>query len=287
MTNSHQRFVGFLRRTILAASLVSMAAGCGKKDKSEAPAPVSVEADNEAAGAAGEAGGESGTDDGEPGAVDPGAENSAAMDDEADEPAGAEVPADEEGEADTAEVEGRNGSEAQQAPPPAIPQEAVPGPPGNIRALDPAAISRLRAGMGLAPLEAPPLDRLVRRADIRELTRFTGALTETALPGVTPGPDYNATRFAADDGLGLTVQVWRYSAARQVDPAYEALRTSVWSSRAVRDIADSAFASDFESIRTVAFAHRASRSVVSLSCNAEICDFAQLRSLARRVSERL
>lgn len=174
----------------------------------------------------------------------------------------------------------------------AQPEAAAPAAPITPRVVerrpDVEANRELAERLGLAP--PPPLvvADLLTRADVRELTGYTGDLLETSLEGLEPSVDYNAIRISAGAGYGFALQLWQLAEVRQVTNQFRRLRETYFAAEnESAPVGNEAFAASFQGLRHYAFLHRASRSIAVLTCQDTLCDAAQLRSLAQRVSNRL
>ena len=199
--------------------------------------------------------------------------------------------------AEPSEAEGSaEPTEAAEEPGAAEPSEAAPTPtpaaPITPRVVerrpDVEANRELAERLGLAP--PPPLvvADLLTRADVRELTGYTGDLLETSLEGLEPSVDYNAIRISAGTGYGFALQLWQLAEIRQVTNQFRRLRETYFAAEnESAPVGNEAFAATFQGLRHYAFLHRASRSIAVLTCQDALCDAAQLRSLAQRVSNRL
>lgn len=170
--------------------------------------------------------------------------------------------------------------------------EAAPAPPPNrspvVRSQATSADRELATRLGLAPPEPLRVADLLTHADVRELMQYTGDLTIATLDGLEPGPHYNALRLAAEAGFGFAVQLWQEDEQRQALSRFARLQeTYIDRNLEPEPIGDEAFSGEFEAVRHYAFFHRASKSVVIVSCQAPLCTRDQLRAMADRILSRL
>ncbi len=160
--------------------------------------------------------------------------------------------------------------------------------PAVVRSQAASADRELATRLGLAPPEPLRVADLITHADIRELMQYTGDLTIATLDGIEPGPYYNALRLAAAAGFGFSVQLWQDDEQRQALSRFARLQETYIDRNAdTSPVGDEAFWGEFEGIRHYALFHRASKSVVILSCQSDLCTPEQVRSLAERVLSRL
>jgi hypothetical protein len=95
-------------------------------------------------------------------------------------------------------------------------------------------------------------------------------------------------RLQADGGYGLALQVWQFDELRQLSAHYRRLRETYFDARDDDGgVANEGFTGTFQGIRHQAFLHRASKSVVVVTCAETICDGLQLRAIAQRIANRL
>lgn len=170
--------------------------------------------------------------------------------------------------------------------------EAAPATPPNrtpvVRSQANSADRELATRLGLAPPEPLRVADLLTHADIRELMQYTGDLTIATLDGLEPGPHYNALRLSAASGFGFAVQLWQEDEQRQALSRFARLQeTYIDRNLDTAPVGDEAFWGEFEGIRHYAFFHRASKSVVIVSCQAELCTPDQVRAMADRIMSRL
>lgn len=187
-------------------------------------------------------------------------------------------------------------AEPEAAAPEADEPEAAPTPAPAAQ-ITPRVVERrpdveanreLAERLGLAP--PPPLivADLMTRADVRELTGYTGELLETSLEGIEPSVDYNAIRIGAGQGYGFALQLWQLPEIRQVTNQFRRLRETYFAAdNESAPVGNEAFSATFQGLRHYAFLHRASRSIAVVTCQEDLCDPAEVRSLAQRVSNRL
>lgn len=155
-------------------------------------------------------------------------------------------------------------------------------------ALTVGELRELRARLGLAPPAPPEVQPLLTRADVRELLRYQGTLTETVLPGKEPGPGYNAMRLATDDAFGVGVQLWRIEDRERLQRTFQRLqRTYIAAEPEADPVGDAAFSGDFDGLRHYAFRHDRSGSIVVITGDASLGDGAAFRALALRSLDRL
>ena len=160
--------------------------------------------------------------------------------------------------------------------------------PTERQEITPEEVYALRGALGLMPPAPLVVGDLLTRADVRELTGYTGTLSETTLDGIPATDSYNTIRLASETPLGAVLQLWRLDEARKVTPKYNRLReTYITSTVDAEPAGDAAFVSEFGDVRGYVFMHRASRSVGVVSCDFKMCDAAQLKALAARVVSRL
>ncbi len=177
---------------------------------------------------------------------------------------------------------------AAEAAPPATPVAAPITPRVVERRPDVEANRELAERLGLAP--PPPLivADLLTRADVRELSGYTGELLETSLEGIEPSVDYNAIRIGAAGGYGFALQLWQLAEIRQVTNQFRRLRETYFAADLESaPVGNEAFSATFQGLRHYAFLHRASRSIAVVTCQEDLCDAAQLRAMSQRVSNRL
>lgn len=157
-----------------------------------------------------------------------------------------------------------------------------------VRSQVASADRELATRLGLAPPEPLRVADLLTHADVRELMQYTGDLTIATLDGIEPGPHYNALRLASAAGFGFAVQLWQEDEQRQALSRFARLQeTYIDRNPDTAPVGDEAFWGEFEGIRHYAFFHRASKGVVIVSCQSELCTPDQLRNMADRVMSRL
>lgn len=207
--------------------------------------------------------------------------------------------ASDEGSGASAEMGEFDDAAPDEASPEATEPEAQPAPRAQareqvrprveVRRPEVEANRRLAEQLGLAP--PPPLivADLLTRADVREVTGYTGELQETTLEGIEPSTDYNAIRLAAaDKSYGFALQLWQFGETRQVTNHFRRLRETYFSQTVDgAPVGNEAFQAEFLGLHHYAFLHRASKSVAVVSCDALHCTGRQTRSMAQRVSNRL
>jgi len=164
----------------------------------------------------------------------------------------------------------------------------APNRPPVVRSQATSADRELATRLGLAPPEPLRVADLLTHADVRELMQYTGDLTIATLDGIEPGPYYNALRLSAGSGFGFAVQLWQEDEQRQALSRFARLQETYIDRNAdTSPVGDEAFWGEFEGIRHYALFHRASKSVVIVSCQAELCTPDQVRNMADRVMSRL
>ena len=208
--------------------------------------------------------------------------------DPSEEPSAAEVV---EAETSASETGGPGTEDA--AAPQAEATEPAQGEPREARPVrerrpEVEANRELAARLGISPPDPLLVSDLLTRADVRELTNFSGELLETSLAGIEAGPQYNTIRLQADGGYGFALQVWQHDEVRQLSAQFRRLRETYFDSQLDNSgLANEAFTADFQGIRHVGLVHRPSRSIAVVTCDRNLCDPIQIRAVAGRVTERL
>lgn len=132
------------------------------------------------------------------------------------------------------------------------------------------------------------IDHYLTRPEVRELTGFIGALTETDLQGQEPSNNYNAMRFGGEDHLGVALQVWDLASAAATTRQFQRMRDTYVDARGTRAVGDGAFRSNYPGIRQLVFMSRSRNTIVALACDDTVCgDDDALVELAQRVEGRL
>lgn len=184
-------------------------------------------------------------------------------------------------------AETASGSGVVAAAPPVAAKPAAP-PEEPVRELTPEEISALRSVVGLTPPEPLMVSDLLTRADVREITKFEEVLAEQPLDGVAPSATYNSIRIGSEAMFGASLQLWRPAEARQAGARYLRLKeTYIAATVDAAPVGDEAFFGEFGETIHYAFHHKASRSVVIITCAVKLCDADKVKALADRVASRL
>lgn len=190
-----------------------------------------------------------------------------------------------ESSAPAAAVENSGSGTPAAADPPATANNA----PLVVRNTVASADRELAQRLGLAPPDPLIVSDLLTHADVREIVGYRGELAISTLPGIAPSPMYNVVRLASDSGgYGFAVQLWRDDQERQSTARFTRLQqTYIDRIPEAEPLGNEAFRGEFDGIRHYVFLHSLSRSVATVSCQTDLCDNIQLRSLAERVLSRL
>ena len=179
----------------------------------------------------------------------------------------------------------------EEPPAPVRPPLASTPVPDRIRPEDrfvhPDLVRAIRVQSGLIPPAPPRVEGLLLRSDLRELLGFGGAIEERELPGKEPSPNYNAVRYAMDDTLGCALQRWQYESAQELDAVYVAYTEALLDPIGEPRVDVASVRSEYFGLQTIAFKHSASRSMLHLSCDAELVPLETVRELVGRVALRL
>lgn len=170
---------------------------------------------------------------------------------------------------------------------PAEDPTAVNSPAPGDRAWDSDRIRAVRERLGLQQPEPLRVGHLLRRADIREITRYGGELEPETLVGSTPTRRYNGLRYAADDGFGFGLQLWTFDSSQQADLFFDELRETLIDPQPLQRMQYRAVLVNFAGVRQLVLLAESNAAVLALSCGIEVCNGAQLRTLALRVATRL
>lgn len=155
------------------------------------------------------------------------------------------------------------------------------------RFMDPELVRMVQESSGLIPATPPQVERLLLRADIRDVLRYGGPMATLPLDGKEPSPSYNAIRYAIGQELGCALQRWTFRSQHELDLQYDLYRDAMVETE-VEARSDAATAySTFADVRMVLLKHSASRSLMQLSCTESLLSQHQLRELSERVTSRL
>lgn len=182
------------------------------------------------------------------------------------------------------------------APPPADEPEEVDEDTAARRAfeaeqferfMDPELVRMVQESSGLIPAAPPQVERLLLRADVRDVLRYGGPMSTLPLDGKAPSPTYNAVRYAIGQELGCALQRWTFRSNHELDLQYDLYRDAmVEPETEARSDAATAY-STFAGVRMVLLKHSRSRSLMQLSCTESLLTRHQLRELSERVTSRL
>ncbi len=195
-----------------------------------------------------------------------------------------------------------------EAPSPSEGTAAAPAATGQADlagALDAAPAPGPDSGMPVAPrltnddLPRPNVQRsarasileiaeLLSRADVREVTGYTGPLEESVLEGQEASANYNSVRFATEQTLGVGLQVWDLASSAATNRQFLRFRDTYIEVRATRTVGDSGFRADFGGVRQLVFMSRRRSTIVALACDETVCPTdAEIEAIAERVESRL
>lgn len=155
------------------------------------------------------------------------------------------------------------------------------------RFIDPELVRTVRSQSGLIDLPSPNVERLLRRADLRDVMLYTGAIRTEPLAGKTPDGHYNALRFAMGEELGCSIQRWTFPFAHDLVLHFDDYIETLYDPEKEARLDAATYFSTFAGVRMVVMRHAASRSMIQLSCTESLLSQTQLRSLSERVISRL
>ena len=129
---------------------------------------------------------------------------------------------------------------------------------------------------------------LLTRGDVRDVTHYTGTLSEAPLEGIAISSNYNAVRFSTEDSLGVGLQVWELASSAATNRQFLRFRDTYVGVRATRSAGDGGFRADFGGIRQLVFMSRRRSTIVGISCDEVVCPTdREIEALAERVESRL
>lgn len=155
------------------------------------------------------------------------------------------------------------------------------------RFLDPELVQSVRAQSGLIQLPPPNVERLLLRADLRDVMLYTGPIHTEPLAGRSPDSLYNAIRFAMGRELGCSVQRWVFPFAHDLVLHYDAYVDTLYEPEEEPRLDAATYFSTVAGVRMVVMRHTASRSMIQLSCTESLLSQRQLRTLSERIISRL
>lgn len=166
-------------------------------------------------------------------------------------------------------------------------QERAQAEKQRKRFIDPELVRAVRAQSGLIDLPPPDVERLLRRADLRDIMLYTGGIRTEPLAGKAPDGHYNAVRFAMGRELGCSIQRWTFPFAHDLVLHFDDYVETLYKAEKEARVDAATYFSTFAGVRTVVMRHNASRSMIQLSCTESMLSQQQLRRLSERVISRL
>lgn len=156
------------------------------------------------------------------------------------------------------------------------------------RFIDPELVRAVRAQSGLIDLPPPDVERLLRRADLRDVMLYSGGIRTEPLSGRMPDGHYNAVRFVMGaEELGCAVQRWTFPLAHDLVLHFDDYVETLYKAEKEPRVDAATYFSTFAGVRTVVMRHGASHSMIQLSCTESLLSHEQLRRLSERVISRL
>lgn len=155
------------------------------------------------------------------------------------------------------------------------------------RFLDPELVQAIRAQSGLISLPPPNVERLLLRADLRDVMKYTGPIHTEALAGREPDSFYNAVRFTMGRELGCSVQRWVFPYVHDLTLHFDDYVDTLYEAELEPRLDAATYFSTIAGVRMVVMRHNASRSMIQLSCTESLLNQRQLRKLSERVISRL
>jgi len=157
----------------------------------------------------------------------------------------------------------------------------------RARFIDPELVRAVQARSGLIDAPPPELRRLLHRADLRDVLRYTGPLKEVELPGQEVSSSYNAIRYAMGQDLGCSLQRWDFISRSELDLRYDQYVETLFEPVKEARTDAATHYSTFAGVRLVVMKLSAQRAMVQLACTESLLSEPQLRELSERVSARL
>lgn len=155
------------------------------------------------------------------------------------------------------------------------------------RFLDPELVQSVRAQSGLISLPPPNVERLLHRADLRDVMLYTGPIHTEPLAGRAPDGLYNAVRFAMGRELGCSLQRWVFPFTHELVLHFGEYVDTLYEPEEEARLDAATYFSTVAGVRMVVMRHTASRSMIQLSCTESLLSQRQLRTLSERVISRL
>lgn len=166
-------------------------------------------------------------------------------------------------------------------------QERAEAEKQRQRFLDPELVQAIRAQSGLISLPPPNVERLLLRADLRDVMKYTGPIYTEALSGRAPDSFYNALRFTMGRELGCSVQRWVFPYVHDLTLHFDEYVDTLYEAELEPRLDAATYFSTIAGVRMVVMRHNASRSMIQLSCTESLLNQRQLRRLSERVISRL
>lgn len=166
-------------------------------------------------------------------------------------------------------------------------QERAQAEKERKRFIDPELVRAVRAQSGLIDLPPPDVERLLRRADLRDIMLYSGGINTEPLAGRAPDGHYNAARYSMGRELGCAIQRWTFPYAHDLVLHFDDYVETLYKAEKEARVDAATYFSTFAGVRTVVMRHNASRSMIQLSCTESMLSQDQLRRLSERVISRL
>lgn len=255
---------------LVALCAFALLGACKKKD--ETPPPDTVSAPSSET-----------LDGGAQGQPQQGAENDASGQSAGD---GAQADASSDAAGEPAGTAQDGASDTSSAADPPIKQE-VRSPSSEERAYNAAEVRAIQERLGLIPPRPLDVSDILRRTDVRQVTQFSGALTERPIGGSLPTRHHNGYRFVTPEGYGFAVEIWKYPSEKELDAAYTEYRNTLIAGSQVPRANAPTTVSVFAGIRQLVVKDSHRSAIVSVSCGEDQCTTQHLVELSSRVRQRL